>query len=215
MQKQSYYRGPQDAKKVEAWSTALRENSFHWNAFDVEHSAILIIDMQNYFLDPSSHAFVESGRAILPNILDLVGHFRGHGRPVIFTYFAVQEGEDDPILRWWGESVPDGSAESLLTSELVPQEGELLLRKSSYSSFQGTELEEYLRKKEVQSLVVTGVLTNLCCETAAREAFCLGFDVFVPADALATYTEEMHLLSLQNLSYGFATPLCTSDMLGA
>ncbi len=213
MQKQLYYRGQKDAEKVERWKKQLKATNENWKSFDLEQAALLVIDMQNYFLDPSSHAFVESGRAMLPNISALVTHFRKAGRPVIFTYFAVKEGEPDPILRWWGESVVDGTEESRLTPELVPQGGELIMRKSSYSSFQGTELEKFLQEKGVQSLVITGVLTNLCCETAAREAFSLGFDVFLPLDAMASFTEDMHISSLTNLSYGFATPLTTSDLL--
>ena len=107
----------------------------------------------------------------------------------------------------------EGTPESGIVRELQPIEGELVLRKSSYSSFHETVLEEFLKSRDSRGLVVTGVLTNLCCETAAREAFSCGFDVFVPPDATAAFNEEMHIASLLNLSCGFAAPLTTDELL--
>ena len=213
MQKQLYYRGEKDAKKIRAWQKKLQEVCKRSNAFHLRQAALLVVDMQHYFLDEDSHAFVPSGPAILPNVSRLVQWVRSAGRPVVFTYFAVKEGEEDPIGRWWGRTVFEGTPESGIVRELQPIEGELVLRKSSYSSFHETVLEEFLKSRDTRSLVVTGVLTNLCCETAAREAFSCGFDVFVPPDATAAFNEEMHIASLLNLSCGFAAPLTTDELL--
>ncbi len=62
---------------------------------------------------------------------------------------------------------------------------------------------------------ITRVLTNLCCETAAREAFVRDFDVFFAIDATAAYNEEMHLATLMNFAYGFATPVTTYSIVQA
>lgn len=213
MQKQLYYRGEKDAKKVLLWKKKLQEACKHWKSFDLNQSALMVVDMQQYFLNEDSHAFVPSSQSILPNVSRLIQLFRDAGRPVIYTYFAVEEGEKDPIGKWWGRTVHEGDPESLIVDDLQPMEDELVLRKPCYSSFQKTELEDILKSKGVQGLVVTGVLTNLCCETTAREAFSLGFDVFIPPDATASFNEEMHLSSLINLSYGFATPLTTDELI--
>tara|TARA_B100002003_G_C14044555_1_gene503176 strand:+ start:112 stop:771 length:660 start_codon:yes stop_codon:yes gene_type:complete len=213
MQKQLYYRGEKDAKKVRSWKKKLQETCKRCKSFDLLQSALVVVDMQHYFLDAGSHAFVPSSPAILPNVSKLIQLFRDAGRPVIFTYFAVEKHEQDPIGEWWGRTVYEGTTESRIVEEIAPEKDDLVIRKPSYSSFHGTELDSFLREQGSHSLLVTGVLTNLCCDTTAREAFSHGFDVFIAMDATASFNEEMHLSSLINLSYGFATPLSTEDIL--
>ncbi len=89
-------------------------------------------------------------------------------------------------------------------SELAPVQGDEVVDKRRYSAFAGTGLDQLLRHKGISDIVVTGVMTNLCCETTARQAFVRDFRVFFAADATATATEQMHLASLLNLAYGFA-----------
>jgi len=213
MLKELYFKGEEDAWKVRLWKEKLHGAAQRWRSFCLQQSALLVIDMQNYFLDVRSHAFVPSGPAILPNAAKLVQFFRSAGRPVIFTYFAVKKEERDPIGQWWRNTVYDGTPASCIVDELKSEEGELIIRKSSYNPFYGTELEAFLLSADVHALVVAGVLTNFCCETAVREAFCRGFDVFIPIDATASFTEEMHVSSLVTLTHGFATPLSTDDFL--
>lgn len=168
----------------------------------LEESALLVIDMQNYFKDVADH--------VLDNVLRLIELYRSKGRPVIFTYFAVKEDEVDVIKNFWGDSVVDGTEGSNLISELEPQDGEPLIRKRSYSSFHGTDLEEQL--DGTSNLVICGVKTNLCCETAAREAFDRNFDVFLVMDACAAKNKDMHNASLTTIGYGFGTLLTTNEI---
>jgi nicotinamidase-related amidase len=86
--------------------------------------------------------------------------------------------------------------------------------KHRYSAFYATDLETVLRCLEVEDLVVTGVMTNLCCESTARDAYYRDYRVFVPADGTGTVDEEMHLASLLNLAFGFAW-VTTSDAIVA
>lgn len=184
----------------------------HWKEFSPDASALLVIDMQEYFLRRNSHAFVPSARNIIAPIRWLLRLYRAQSRPIVFTYFGVRRGEDDPVRRWWGETVRDGSRDSRLVAALPRGDADLILRKITYSAFHGTRLEPSLRRRGVQSVLITGVLTNLCCETTARDAFVRGFDVFFAADATATLSETMHRASLENLSYGFATPIWIRDL---
>ncbi len=212
MHRKSYFHRSGSVKIPREWREMLRGMERRWKAPKIQSAALLVIDMQRYFLDPSSHAFVPSAPAIVPHIQGLLQLFRRKKRPIVFTRFAVEKGEEDLIERFWGESVAEGSADSRIEDALKPEKGEKVLRKTSYSSFRGTDLERSLRRRKVRQLVICGVLTNLCCETAAREAFECGLDVFFVADATAAYTEEMHRASLLNLSYGFATPVSALDL---
>lgn len=193
--------------RMRSWKRLLAGLERRWKRCDIKRSALLIIDMQEYFLDSSSHAYLPEATAILSSVKRLLLLFRKHRRPVIFTSFAVAAGEDDPIKRWWGESVRAGSPESRVVKALSPKRGERVLRKSSYSAFHRTGLEEFLRTSGAGQVVIAGVCTHLCCDTAVREAFVRGFDVFVAADATATFSERLHNAALLALSSGFATPV--------
>ena len=212
MQKATYFKGDNANQKLCSWREALQENERHWKKLDLQKSALIVIDMQEYFLDPMSHAFVPTAPEILPNVKHALRVFREENLPVVFTYFAVEKGEKDPIGNWWGRSVEEGSRDSKIVDQLVPQDGEILLRKSSYNAFSGTDLKKILESQDVTQLVISGVLSNLCCETTAREAFDLGMDVFFTMDATAAFTEQMHLASLLNLSCGFATPIAVDQI---
>ncbi len=213
MQKDQYLKKGNQKQRIQSWKEKLADVKKHWKAFSMDQAALMVIDMQNYFLDEKSHAFVPTSESILSNTQKIIDIFRLSGRPVIYTYFAVKENEKDPIGDWWGQTVKEGSHESNIIDQLKPTDDDLVIRKTSYSSFSNTSLEMFLREQQIKNLVITGVLTNLCCETTAREAFSNGFDVFMVMDATASFNEEMHLSSLLNLSYGFATPLETADIL--
>lgn len=208
MRKQFYF----CKAKTEKWEKMLVGMERRWKTPDIRVAALLVIDMQRYFLDKSSHAYVPAATAIVPGVQRLIRLFRKNKRPVAFTRFAVADGEKDPVGTWWGRSISDSSCDGMIAKHVRPEKGEKVFRKSSYSPFRGTDLERHLRKLEVRQVVIAGVLTNLCCETAAREAFELGFDVFLVADATATYNEKMHEATLLNLSCGFATPVRASDL---
>lgn len=193
--------------------SGMRRQKRHWKTCVLERSALLIVDMQEYFLHPDSHAYIPDAAAILPRVRRLLRRFRDHSRPVIFTRFAVAAGEDDTIARWWGESVADGTSGSRIVTALRPKNGEHIVRKSSYSAFDGTDLEVVLRSRNIRQIVIVGVCTHLCCDMAAREAFVRGFDVFIAADATATFSQDLHRAALLALSAGVATPVRTARLL--
>jgi nicotinamidase-related amidase len=161
-------------------------------------SALLVIDMQNYF---SSMA-----QPILPNVLSTIHLCRRASIPVIFTRHSQKSPDDHGMLgEWWnGDLVIDGTVEAELMSELDRRPDDVVVEKTAYSAFANTGLEKLLRERGLKEVIVTGVMTNLCCETTAREAFVRGFRVFFSADATATSDEELHEATLKNLAYGFA-----------
>lgn len=179
--------------------------------FVPECSALLILDMQRYFLDGDSHAFVPSAVPIIPRIVDLAERFVVRRRPVILTRHLNTDDDAGMLARWWSDMIREGNPLSAITEELsIP--GTITLRKTQYDAFHWTELELVLRERGVEQVVVTGVMTHLCCETTARAAFVRGFAVFFPVDGTATYSEEFHRATVLNLSHGFAVPVLTDDL---
>lgn len=197
--------------------------------FCLEKSALLVLDMQRFFLDPASHAFVPSSQAILPRVLDLVMAYNARKRPIIYTRHAYSNGEDPGIMgRWWGDAlrttdplselVPEiaaGTAPAIASGawpgiELSSGAGdrgnslEKVIVKNRYSAFHGTGLLDLLRSNGVSQVMICGLVTHLCCESTARDAFMNDLDVFFAIDGTASYTEELHLSALKTLAHGFA-----------
>jgi len=162
--------------------------------------------MQRYFVDPQGAAYLPSAQAILGNVGLLVRSFRAARRPVIYTrHMHHPDGLDAGMMgTWWGRSLLEGTAETEIHPALAPAPTDKIVMKHRYSAFYDTDLETVLRVLGIEDLGICGVLTNLCCETTARDAFSRDFRVFFHADATGTETEEMHRASLLNLAYGFA-----------
>lgn len=206
--KSAYLTAENSEEKKSEWLAKL--NKKHWKTLDVSRAALVVIDMQRYFTDPGSHAFVPSAPFVQQNIEKLIARFKKEKRPVIYTFFAVSPKENDPILNWWGETVTTGSKDAQLS--LKPDGSDLVLRKATYSAFHQTTLHDFLQVSAVESVLITGVLSNLCCETTARDAFNHGYDVFLGLDSTAAYDEDQHFATLLNLSQGFATPIATNEL---
>ncbi|GAA0151108.1 hydrolase [Lithospermum erythrorhizon] len=84
------------------------------------------------------------------------------------------------------------------------QDYDLVVEKNTYNAFWGTKLEDKLKEMGAKEVIVSGVMTNLCCETTARDAFVRGFRVFFSTDATTTSSKELHEATLKNMAYGFA-----------
>jgi ureidoacrylate peracid hydrolase len=168
--------------------------------------ALMVIDMQQFFLDPDSPTFTCGGHAILPTLQRLIGTFREAGRPVIFTRHVHHPDHfDSGIMGWWWEGMcEEGTPESEIHPDLAPIGNEKIVLKHRYSSFYNTDLETVLRCLKIEDLVISGVMSNLCCESTARDAYFRDYRVFYLADGTGTINEEMHVASLMNLAFGFA-----------
>jgi len=179
-----------------------------------EKTALLVLDMQNYFLGPASHAFTPSAPAIIPNILKLIEMARKFEMKIIFTKHVNDDENAGMMGRWWRDLIAEDSFESQV-SETVGRYDFKIITKNQYDAFYNTDLEEYLRSKKIEQVIITGLMANLCCETTARSAFVRGFEVFFPIDATAAYTMEFHLSTFRNLGFGFCPILRTSELINS
>ena len=178
----------------------IRQFSAHQWAPEKGRTAVLLIDLQEYFrgiINP-----------ILENIVSLISAARKKKVPLFFTQHSHDPEADHGMLgRWWSDLIIKGSNDSRLIQELNVEKVDCVIHKNTYSAFHETVLEKKLKDLGVTDLVIGGVMTNLCCETTARDAFVRNFRVFFLADGTSTINEEFHLSTLKNLGYGFATLL--------
>jgi len=203
------------AQKTNQWLNRIAPFNTHKLALNPSKSALLVIDMQKFFLDPESPTFTCGGLAIIDNLKSLIDAYRRKELPVIFTcHVHDPKGIDAGIMKWWWEGMCiENSPESKVIDEIAPREGEKIIYKHRYSAFYNTDLETYLRGLKVEDLVVTGIMTNMCCESTARDAYYRDYRVFFLADATGSINEEMHIASLLNLALGFAYVTHTQEIL--
>jgi isochorismate hydrolase len=183
-------------------------------SFSADGAALLVIDMQRYFTDPSSHAYFPQVERIVGNVQQIMDAFRTRGLPVLYTRHAVAKGEDPGMMgRWWGDILALDDPFSAIDERFAPLATETVVRKTRYSAFIGTGFQRILEDLKVTRLVIVGVMTHLCCESTARDAFMHDRQVFFMVDATATNDDALHLGSLRALADGFAILTTTQEVM--
>jgi len=168
--------------------------------------ALLVIDMQQYFLSIAT--------PILGNVLSIVEACRSRGIRIIFTKHGHREVSKNGgmLSEWWGDLIEYGTKDWELIKSPKPPDTDGIIDKNRYSVFHGTGLDESLKSRKIDELIITGVMTNCCCETTARDAFVRDYRVFFVSDATATVNDELHIASLKNLAFGFAHIVSTEQL---
>jgi len=168
--------------------------------------ALLVVDMQNYFLPVAS--------PIVDRVLSIVTACRLRNVRILFTRHGHRDIEKDGglLLQWWGDCILHGTRDWEIMDVLTPSQTDSVIDKNRYSAFFGTGLDEMLRAEGIEELIITGVMTNCCCETTARDAFMRDYRVFFVSDATAAADEELHLATLKNMAFAFAHVLDTESL---
>ena len=193
---------------------------------DLAKTAFVVIDMQNDYCSPGGDFDqrgipIEPAQGILPNIRQLLDAARGRDIFVLYTAMVFDEFtyedrhhkiipdrmRDRKLCRrgTWGAEVMDA---------LAPRPEELTIEKCRYSAFYNTNLEVLLRNRGITTLILVGVVTNVCVESTARDAWHRDFDVIVVSDATAGYAEDLHEAALKNVAYHCGAVCSTEEVLG-
>jgi len=213
MLKENYFNLTNRTEKIRFWLEQCNQMKSHYPfSFQDSGSALIVLDMQNYFLDKSSHAYIPASDAILVPIQNLIKYFRAIHRPTIFTRHIASLDETDLMNHWWRDSIQESNPRSEISQLLNSQMG-IILKKSKYSAFQNTSLDEILKQNHVNQLVICGVMTHLCCESTIRDAFMHNYQAFFVVDGTATYTEQLHLGSLRAISHGFGKCVASEEII--
>jgi len=197
------------------WKAAITEYDRPGVVFRPAKAALLVVDMQKVFASPEGSTFLPMSVPVCERLVELIEICRQRRVPVIFTRHVHTNPQMDggSMARWWRSLILEGSQEAELVDQLRPQDGERVIVKCRYSAFTGTPLDMVLRSLGVEDLIIGGVMTNLCCETTARDAFNRDFNVFFLGDGTATVNQELHASALRNISYGFGRVLGVSEAL--
>ncbi|WP_186389138.1 MULTISPECIES: isochorismatase family cysteine hydrolase [unclassified Stappia] len=198
---------------------------------DPAASAILFIDVQNFsvlrdggeFKDVSDediagkygYYFKRIHEVAIPNMQRLLAGFRRAGIEVLHTTIEslTKDGRDRSLdYKITGFNVAKGSHDGKVIDELAPLEDEIVFPKSSSSVFVSTHIDYVLRNLGVKQIVLCGLLTDQCVESAVRDACDLNYLVTLVPDACGTYSQERHDFSL-NAIKGYCRQISTADLL--
>lgn len=173
-------------------------------------AAVLAIDLQKYFLVPKSPAYLPSSQALISRLEEFYRKINAFGVPMIFTRHSHKEGI---MVWWWGSGMHREDPLNEILDNFKPF-AKIIIEKNTYNAFYRTKLEKLLREFGIETVIITGVMTHLCCETTAREAFVRGFNVVFPVDGTITQNRFFHEATLRNLSHGFAVTPLLEEVLG-
>jgi len=177
----------------------------------MKKEALLVIDMLNDFVLPGAPLEVPETRKIINTIKREIDAARAAGKPVI--YVCDTHAPDDKEFRkfGWPPHAVKGTKGGEVVEDLKPAAGESVIPKTTYSGFYGTRLDETLRKLGVDSLRLTGCVTNICILFTASDAVLRDYPVTVVADGVAGIAKEDHDAALRIMKDVLGAKIVTSD----
>ena len=198
-----------------------------YDNLDPRKTALLVVDMQNAFmLRGVAHVLCEHAPSIVPNVNRLAQAMRETGGTVVWvkSTFGEQSLVTWPVLHEMAgaERTPqrlaalaEGSKGHEFWSELDIRDADLIVNKNRYSAFiQGSSnIAEVLRSRGLDTVVVTGTVTNVCCETTARDAMMCNFRTLMVTDANASHTDEDHNAALIAFYLSFGDIMSTDQLI--
>ena len=207
------------------WVSAQPPKALHdFGALEAERTALVVVDLQKGFLEPGYTLEIAPARSIVPVVNRLIGVAREAGVTVVFLRHTVtdeagrrmpdwQVGSAEAAARVRAELGPEAEGNALC-DDLDVRPEDLVVRKYRPSAFipGASELPELLGERGIDTLVVVGTATNVCCESTARDANMLDYKVYVVADATATYNDELHNAALLSMSSFFARIVYADDV---
>jgi ureidoacrylate peracid hydrolase len=199
----------------------LRSPQERW---DPRWAALLIVDVQNDFVSSKGSAAqrgddVSSAQAMVPRLIRLIEEARRFSLPVIHVKTTHSEWTDTPswIYRKSQEKALTTCREGTWGAEfyegISPQPDERVVIKHRYSAFIHTDLNTVLKAKGIESVLVTGVATNVCVETTARDAYMYDYYVTMLEDCAAAYDPKLHEATLENIRLHFGLVASSDEII--
>ena len=167
-------------------------------------TALLIIDVQNWVLDPSKHPprpefYEDAQRIVIPNLGRLLTAARRRGLEIVYTVMEnlTRDGRDRSLdYKLSGFFIAKGSRDGRVIDALAPQEDEILLPKTSSSLFNSTNFDYLMRNIGIDTIIATGFLTDQCVDHTVRDGADRGYYMICVEDACATDTRARHRAAL-------------------
>ena len=204
---------------------------FEIDSIDPSAAALIVVDMENDFVQADAPFAVEAAQKILPKLKELIEFCRRVGIRVIYTTHVHRPDGSDmgrfadiypPIADRIG--LVDGTSGVEIYSEIAPEKDEVVIKKHRYSAFFGTDLDVILRGQGIETVIVSGVTTEDCCHATARDAMFRDYGVVFLSDCTGTYdypdlgygelpADEVHRSSLVILAFSTAHVMTADELM--
>ncbi len=200
-----------------------------FDALDMRRTAHVIVDLQNGFMEPGAPVEVPVAREIVSSVNSISAAVRQRGGQNIFLRMTIDEESQSSWSNWF--AYMHSSANRLrmaqafarnahywrLWPELEVAGNDITVDKTRFGAFVpgASRLHEVLQERGIDTLIITGTLTNCCCESTARDAMQMNYKIIFVADANAALTDAAHNATLDNMLMLFADVMTTQEVLAA
>ena len=219
---------------IPSWATerALRRRGrlHQFERIDPAKTALVVVDLQNGFMAPGQPAETPNARDIVPNVNRLAAATRAAGGTVVWVQNTINAEAEKSWGVWFGDFCGGAEWGDRMRRAFTPGDfghavypglevhpGDLTVRKTRFSAFiQGaSDLDALLRARGIDTLIITGTATNVCCESTARDAMQMNYKVIFVADGNAAMTDAEHNATLNNMLNLFADVMTANEVVAS
>jgi ureidoacrylate peracid hydrolase len=200
-----------------------------FDQLDSRRMAHIIVDLQNCFMEPGAPVEVPIAREIVPNVNTISSAVRDRGGQNVFLRMTVDEQSRSSwstffrymntpdIAEATAQALKRGAHHWMLWPELQITDRDLMVDKTRFGAFVpgASRLHEILQDRGIDTLIITGTLTNCCCESTARDAMQMDYKILFVSDATAALTDAEHNATLGNIATLFGDVVTTQEALAA
>jgi ureidoacrylate peracid hydrolase len=193
-----------------------------------ERTAHVVVDLQNGFMAPGQPAEVPAARDIVSNVNRISAAVRAVGGQVVFIQNTIDSAAKQDWSNWFclmsgerrakqmDEAFAEGSYGHALWPALDVMPSDLKVNKNRFSAFVpgSSNLHQVLQARHIDTLIITGTATNICCESTARDAMMMNYKVIFVSDGTATFNDEEHNATLGTMLAIFADVMSTDEVVG-
>jgi nicotinamidase-related amidase len=180
---------------------------------DPKTTALIVVDMQNDFVNEGGALVVGDAEKTIPQIIRLLDLAHRRGMAVFYTQDTHDPG--DPEFPIWGQHVLRGSWGWQIIEQLTPRPTERVIQKLRYDGFFGTSLDHELRLRQVATVIVCGTVANICVLHTAGSAALRGYKVILPIDAISAITPFDFQATIRQTSFLYRGTITTSEAISA
>ena len=199
-----------------------------YQRLDLRRTAHIIVDLQNGFMEPGAPVEVPVAREIVPNVNLISAAMRAYGGRNFFLRMTVDADSRASWSNWFAHLHSRDSGTALtqaftrhahywqLWPTLEVLAGDELVEKFRFGAFVpgASRLHEILQGHRIDTLIISGTLSNCCCESTARDAMQMNYKIIFVADANAALSDAAHNATLENMAFLFGDVMSTAELLG-
>ena len=199
-----------------------------FDSVDPARTAHVVVDLQNGFMAPGAASEIDIAREIVPNVNSISAACRATGALNVFLQHTIDAKAHDTWSTWFeyfahadrrkrmDETFTEGSFGHQLWPQLEVTDADLKVKKYRFGAFvEGSSgLHGILQARGIDTLIITGTATNVCCESTARDAMMMNYKVIFVSDGCATFTDAEHNGTLGNMRAIFADVRGSTEVVG-